>query len=108
MEHTMTREQVEGLIEQHGQPVFLNHNGERVTEEEVWEQYDDGWHVGVMTQPISNAIAEVWIVATSKHSNHYGFDAGEVVEQVVKYEERDEAHFIKEWSESGGVVFRIE
>jgi hypothetical protein len=108
MDHTMTREQVEELIEEHQQVVFLNYSGGVImTEEELWEEYDEGWRLGVVTQPISNTLAELWIVATANHRDHYGFDGGEVFEAVVAYEQREYSPFYEEWSEAGGMIYEV-
>lgn len=106
--NVMLWSELEEFIENDNPVVFLDHTGDKVTEFAVLEQLKEGWHVGVVTMPAGNAVAEIWCVATSNHKDHYGFDAGEVMEKVVQYEEREYAAFTDEWRDSGGMIFELE
>lgn len=104
-DRTLTHYDLSRIINE-AQPIYLDHSGNETNKAYVLDQMKEGWRIGVVTQPISNAITAFWIVATAHHKDHYGFDAGECVEAVEHY--MDDADFIENWSESGGGVFEVE
>lgn len=91
-----------------GVVAILDHNGDKSTEEYLWEQLDEGWRVGVVTEPVSNAIVKTWVVCTANHRDHRGFDAGTCVEIVCEFEDESYEEFTDNWFNSGGNVFEVE
>lgn len=85
---------------------IIDHNGQITNEEHLWDQLDEGWCIGVVTEPISNAIVYTWVVCTANHRDHRGLDAGECVELVSEYEQNPD--FIDNWANAGGMVWEVE
>lgn len=88
---------------------FLDYDGTQITEREMWEQFEDGYHVGFLVEPISNTLAYRWVVVTAQHKNHHGFDTGAVVEAVATYEDKDDLReFVDDLSNAGGTIWEVE
>jgi hypothetical protein len=105
MDNTISKSRLKDWIED-GIIAILDHNGEKSSEEYLWDQLDEGWRIGAVTVPVSNAIVKTWIVCTASHRDHRGFDASSCVEIVSEFEE--EPDFYEEFSEAGGMVWEVE
>jgi hypothetical protein len=86
---------------------ILDHNGDPETHHYLWNQIDEGWRIGVVTEPVSN-FSKTWIVCTADHRDHHGFDAGACVEIVVEFEDEPYEEWTENWLNAGGTVWEVE
>jgi hypothetical protein len=75
--------------------IFIDNDGDVITEEQFEEDLKTGYRAGIILIPVSNAVQLQVAMNTPYHKDHYEIDPGFIVENYNNYLDKQNASDVK-------------